>query len=91
MEVDFDNLLDTVTKIDILEEFSKEQDFNDLVLLLKRVGNISKDFSNECAINPELFEKEEEKGLYEFFIDLKNETAVSIEGNDYKKFFMDIV
>ena len=91
VEVDFDNLLDTVTKIDILEEFSKEQDFNDLVLLLKRVGNISKDFSNECSINPELFEKEEEKGLYEFFISLKNETAVSIEENDYKKFFMDIL
>ncbi len=91
VEVKFENLLDTVKKIETLEEFSKEEGFNDLVLLLKRVGNITKDYSKEGTISPELFDKEEEKDLYEFLIELKNETTASIEENDYKKFFMDIL
>ncbi|MEG0398406.1 MAG: glycine--tRNA ligase subunit beta [Cetobacterium sp.] len=58
-----DNLMDALLKIQALENFSKEEKFNSLVGILKRVGNISKDH-NETQVNPELLKEEIEKELY---------------------------
>ena len=59
----FDNLVDTLLRIKAVDEFSKMDSFNNLVSLMKRVGNISKDFEG-VIVNPDLLKEEVEKELF---------------------------
>ncbi|MFN4196907.1 MAG: glycine--tRNA ligase subunit beta [Caldimicrobium sp.] len=54
-------------KLKALKEIYQQKDFQDLIILFKRVTQILKNYSIEklSKINPELFEEEIEKKLYE--------------------------
>ena len=66
------NLLEIDKKIKLLNEIITSSDFKDLAQTFKRVANIVKDFDiNSIEINENLFEKEEEKNLWNEFQKVK--------------------
>jgi len=66
------NLLEIDRKIKLLNQVVESEDFKELASTFKRVANIVKDFNlNEIKIDESLFEKEEEKALYEEFKKVK--------------------
>lgn len=88
--VDCDVLLEVSEKIQTLEKVSQEEGFNDLVLLLKRVGNISKDHSG-TIINSEILVGEAEKELHSFYVDLDSKTELNLQTKSYEDFFRNIL
>ena len=67
------NLVEIDKKIKLINEIVSSSDFKDLSVTFKRVANIVKDFDlNSVEINENLFEKEEEKELYNEFKKVKN-------------------
>lgn len=82
---DYDNLTEALEKIKVLEEVSKEESFGDLVALLKRVGNITKDHT-DIAIDTNLFREEIEKELFDFSTDLDAKLIEDLEGKLYKEY-----
>ena len=65
------NLVKLENKLSVLLELSKTKDFEILINLLKRVKNIVKDINKEELISRDLFEKEEEKELFNLGIELE--------------------
>ncbi|MGL5988988.1 glycine--tRNA ligase subunit beta [Cetobacterium sp.] len=59
-----DNLVDTLLRIKSVDEFTKMDSFNNLVSLMKRVGNISKEFDG-VIVNSDLLIEDVEKELFE--------------------------
>jgi len=67
------NILNIDKKIKLLNEIVTSNDFKDLSITFKRVANIVKDFDlNSINVNENLFEKEEEKELWNEFKKVKN-------------------
>ena len=62
-------IIDLVSKIEYLEKLSKTEDFDILINLIKRLKNISKNINKE--VNVDLFNKKEEKDLFEITSKLK--------------------
>lgn len=62
-------IIDLVSKIEYLEKLSKTEDFEILINLIKRLKNISKNINKE--VNVDLFNKKEEKDLFEITSKLK--------------------
>ena len=89
LDKDCDNLIEAQDKITTLEKFAKEPAFGELLPVLKRVGNISKDHK-DVIINPELFVEDVEKELYNFSIDLSNKVTEDIVAKNYDKYLADI-
>ncbi len=89
LDKDCDNLIEAQEKITTLEKFAKEPAFGELLPVLKRVGNISKDHK-DVIINPELFVEDVEKELYNFSIDLSNKVTEDIVAKNYDKYLADI-
>lgn len=50
-----------------------EDNFNDFILAYKRIYNITKNHNIEGDIKENLFEKDEEKNLYEFYLSIKKD------------------
>jgi len=60
------NILEIDKKIKLLNKIVESEDFKDLEVTFKRVANIVRDFDlNSIKIDENLFEKDEEKALYE--------------------------
>ena len=67
------NLVEIDKKIKLINEIVSSSDFKDLSVTFKRVANIVKDFDlNSIKIDENLFEKEEEKELYNEFKKVKD-------------------
>ena len=67
------NLREIDKKIKLIDEMVNSQDFKELSTTFKRVANIVKDFDlNSIYIDENLFEKDEEKALWEEFKKVKN-------------------
>ena len=64
-------IINLVSKIEYLEKLSKTDDFEILINLIKRLKNISKNIDKE--VNVSLFNKKEEKNLYEITSKLKGD------------------
>jgi len=90
ISVDYENLLDLEEKIKTLEKISKEEDFDDIILLIKRVRNILKKFS-KTEIDEKLIKEKEEKELYEYYKKIRENTNIYIVEKNYEKFFFDIL
>jgi len=90
ISVDYENLLDLEEKIKTLEKISKEKDFDDIILLIKRVRNILKKF-NKTEINEKLIKEKEEKALYEYYENLEENANLYIVEKKYEKFFFEIL
>jgi len=92
LTVNNETILEAEKKIKTLTEISKEDNFVDLIQLLKRIKNIAKSFAEEnVAINTELFETDAESNLYNFFVDFENRVEVLIRDKDYKAYFGEIL
>jgi len=66
------NLLEIDKKIKLLNKIVESKDYKDLATTFKRVANIVKDFDlNSIKVNENLFEKEEEKELWNKFKKVK--------------------
>ena len=89
-DVDHDNLLETVEKIETLSRASEAEGFNDLVLLLKRVANISKDHT-EKSVSAELLVEDSEKALYNFYREFDSKSELNLETKSYDDFFSNIL
>lgn len=90
VEVDFDNLLDVEKKTITLEEISKESGFEDLVNLVKRVENISKNHQNEI-INEELLKDVYEVALNDFSIQLEKDSVKYLNSKKYTEYLLKIL
>lgn len=89
LDKDCDNLIDALERVKTLESFAKEEAFESLLPVLKRVGNISKDHT-DIIVNPEFFKEDIEKELYKFSVELNGKVAEDIEKRDYSKYLSDI-
>jgi glycyl-tRNA synthetase beta chain len=77
------NLLELDKKIKLMNEIVNSSDFKELSITFKRVANIVKDFDlDSIKIDENLFEKEEEKKLYEAFKKVKGISSLK-EKLDY--------
>ncbi|GAX87419.1 glycyl-tRNA synthetase beta chain [Lebetimonas natsushimae] len=69
------NILEIDKKTKLLNEVVNSKDFKDLSVTFKRVANIVKDFDlNKINVDESLFEKDEEKELWNEFNKVKNYT-----------------
>ena len=73
----------SVKKIEALTAFKSHADFEPLVIAFKRVGNIIGEFK-QGAVDPALFEVDEEKALYDAFLEKKERVLTCTNSNDYQ-------
>ncbi|OQY42864.1 MAG: glycine--tRNA ligase subunit beta [Fusobacteriia bacterium 4572_74] len=83
LSVKNENLLEVEKKLLTLNEVSSNANFNELVSLLKRVGNISKDYKDKVNINEELLKEDAEKSLYNFYMEFVSISEEILGKNDY--------
>lgn len=86
----FDNIAETEEKTAILEKVAVAPEFKDLVMLIKRVRNISKDYS-AGEISEQLLKEEAEKSLYGFYNELSESSKTMIAQKRYEEFFKTIL
>ena len=86
-------LIDLVSKIEYLEKLSKTDDFEVLINLIKRLKNISKNIKKE--VNIDLFNKKEEKDLYDIISKLNGnieDINILLESKDIiNNFFENVI
>lgn len=90
VNVSFDNVVEVENKVQTLEKVSIEPEFQEIVNLLKRVGNIIKD-TKEAPLNKELLKEEAEIALYNFAKDFENKATIELENNNYEKYLKNIL
>ncbi len=86
---DYDNIVEALEKVKTLEAFAKEKEFGELLPVLKRVGNISKDH-RDIRVNTALFKEEIEKELYNFSMSLNEKVEEALVNKDYSKYLKEI-
>ncbi|WP_297597125.1 glycine--tRNA ligase subunit beta [uncultured Cetobacterium sp.] len=82
VDKNYDNLVDTLLRIKAVDEFTKMDSFNNLVSLMKRVGNISKGFTG-VIINPNLLKEEVEKDLFKKSQEVSKDVELKLAEKDY--------
>lgn len=85
-----DNAVEALEKIKTLEAFAKEEAFETLLPVLKRVGNISKDHE-KGIINQDLFKEPVETELYNFSLELNSKVIDALNNKDYNRYLQAIV
>lgn len=89
---DYQNISEIEKKLVILEKLTTKDDFKDIVMLIKRVRNISKDFEEKnIDIDLEFFTEKEEKELYKYYEDFYENTKINISKREYGDFFEDVL
>lgn len=82
VDKNYNNLVDTLLRIKAVDEFTKMEDFNNLVALMKRVGNISKGFEGD-VVNAELLKEDVEKELFEKSNEVAHNAEIKLSEKDY--------
>ncbi|KDE68716.1 glycyl-tRNA synthetase subunit beta [Fusobacterium necrophorum BFTR-2] len=82
LEVQAEDAMDAFTRMQALKVFLSQEGAKDLLELVKRVGNISKE-TKWTEVNVSLFHQEEEKELYAFTEKAKNEVESLMADKDY--------
>ncbi len=82
IDVDFDDLYLTYLKIDALSEMKNYEEFVNLITPFKRIANITKEW-NETLVVPDYFKTEEEKNLYENFIEINEKFNKYVQEEDF--------
>lgn len=85
-----DNVIEALEKVKTLEEFVKDEAFETLLPIIKRVGSISKDHE-KGIINPDLFKVPVEEELYNFSLELNGKVIDALNNKDYRKYLNEIV
>jgi len=91
LDVKNENLLEVEKKLLTLNEVSSNENFNELVSLLKRVGNISKDYKGTVNISEELLKEDAEKSLYSFYMEFMSVSEEILGKNDYLTYLKTIL
>jgi glycyl-tRNA synthetase beta chain len=91
LDVKNENLLEVEKKLITLDEVSSNQNFNELVSLLKRVGNISKDYKGAVNISEDLLKEDAEKSLYNFYMEFMGMSEEILGKNDYLTYLKTIL
>ena len=91
LDVKNENLLEVEKKLSTLNEVSSNENFNELVSLLKRVGNISKDYKGTINISEDLLKEEAEKYLYNFYMEFMSISEEILGKNDYLTYLKTIL
>ncbi|WP_349763120.1 glycine--tRNA ligase subunit beta [Fusobacterium sp. SYSU M8D902] len=86
---DYDNIVEALERVKTLEAFAKEKEFGELLPVLKRVGNISKDH-RDMTVDTALFKEEIEKELYNFSMNLSEKVEEALANKDYSKYLKEI-
>ncbi len=79
-----DDVYDAFLRLQALKSIEKEEDFEKLVIGQKRISNILKNIEIKGKIQEELFEKEEEKRLFEKANEIEPFLKESIKHRKYK-------
>lgn len=82
LEVQAENAMDALSRMQALQSFLQKGDANALLNLVRRVRNISKEAVTE-EINVALFQVEEEKKLYDFTLSMKAKVNAALEKKNY--------
>jgi glycyl-tRNA synthetase beta chain len=89
LSVEFDDLVDSYKRILALSEFRNDPGFESLLIAFKRVINIiPKGFSGK--VNPNLFERDEEKDLYQAVLKIKDLVTSAFAQKEYRKALAEI-
>ena len=91
LDVVNNNLLEAEKKLIALSEISSDEKFIELVSLLKRVGNISKNYDGSVTVNKALLKEDAEKSLYDFYMDFISKSEGFINNNDYSSYLKAII
>jgi glycyl-tRNA synthetase beta chain len=91
LDVKNENLLEVEKKLLTLDEVSSNESFNELVSLLKRVGNISKDYKGTVNISEELLKEDSEKSLHNFYMEFMGISEEILSKNDYLTYLKTIL
>jgi len=84
LSVDFNFLNQAEEKITALRQFrEKSKDFEILAIAFKRIMNIVRDFAGLVNVNPEIFEHECERDLWERLQAVKDKVQKEIDNENY--------
>ena len=83
-KVEFDDVKDCILRARALAAVRSRPEFEPLSTAFKRVMNILRGFEGG-AVNPLLFEADEEKALYEVYLSVEKKVGVSLESRDYEQ------
>ena len=75
------NIVKLDKKLNVLLQLSKTENFEILINLLKRIKNIVKDNKETLIVDKNLFEKDEEKGIYTLITELEKMRDVEFEAH----------
>lgn len=84
IDAGFDDIYDVKLRIDALTEISNEPEFDSLIKTFKRVVNIIPDDFESTEVNETLFEKQEERDLFDKVLQIESEVIKNIGMEDYK-------
>lgn len=90
LDIDCDSILEAEKKVATLAKVSEESDFEEIVNLLKRVGNITKDYS-DTDVNNNLMTEAAEKALYDFSIEFEAVSKQELENKNFEKYLKEIL
>jgi len=90
LEVQAEDAMDAFTRMQALKVFLSQEGAKDLLDLVKRVGNISKE-AKSTEVNVSLFQQEEEKALYAFTEQAKNEIESLMNDKNYTAYLMAVL
>lgn len=91
LNVKNENLLEVEKKLLTLNKVSSNENFNELVSLLKRVGNISKDYKGVVNVSEGLLKEDAEKSLYSFYMEFMSVSEEILGKNDYLTYLKTIL
>lgn len=90
VDKDYDNVLDIFLKITAVKELAGTEEFNSIVALMKRVGNISKDWKGTDIV-PALFKESLEEKLFNASMEIAKKSEVTLKDKNYMEYFKGIL
>lgn len=91
LSIEINSIVDIKNRVEALQSISKEIDFDKLLSLLKRIGNISKSKSEITILNEKLLVLEVEKELWLFTKEFEKNSEIILENKDYKEYLKKII
>ena len=85
-----DDIYEAYRRVEALHRFRSREGFKDLFIAFKRMANIVKE-GGECdesgRVNPDLFVQQEEKALYNYYLEKKSYIKRAIDSKDYEEVY----
>ncbi len=85
MAAGFDDLVDTLKRLEALKKVYESEEFPALAVGFKRVMNMVKKLSGRLPFSDSLLKEEPEKGLYKAYLEVREEALPLVEKGEYEK------